>query len=109
VAGARSFVDAVNAGDAPWATVGAAIGRCHRERAHHADLNANNILLDREQQAWLIDWDRGHIEASRGAWMRRVLERLQRSLLKECATVPAARLEEGMAQLRAAHDRELAA
>jgi hypothetical protein len=41
--------------------------------------------------------------------MPRVLDRLQRSLLKECATVPAARLEEGMAQLRAAHERELAA
>jgi hypothetical protein len=57
----------------------------------------------------VIDWDRGRIEAGPGAWMQRVLDRLQRSLLKECATVPAARLARGMAQLRAAHDRELAA
>jgi len=109
IPGASSLVDAVNAGDAPWAAVGAAIARCHRHHAHHADLNANNILLDRERQPWLIDWDRGRIEAAPGAWMQRVLDRLQRSLLKECATVPAARLEEGMAALRAAHDRELAA
>ena len=108
IPGATSLVDAVDAGDAPWAAVGAAIARCHRHRAHHADLNANNILLDRERQPWLIDWDRGCIEPSMGAWMQRVLDRLQRSLLKECATVPAARLDEGMAQLRAAHARELA-
>jgi 3-deoxy-D-manno-octulosonic acid kinase len=109
IPGASSLVEAVNANEAPWAEVGAAIARCHRARAHHADLNANNILLDRERQPWLIDWDRGRIEPSAGAWMQRVLDRLQRSLLKECATVPAARLHEGMAQLRAAHARELAA
>jgi 3-deoxy-D-manno-octulosonic acid kinase len=108
VPGATSLVEAVNAGEAPWAAVGSAIARCHRHRAHHADLNANNILLDRERQPWLIDWDRGCIERTNGAWAQRVLDRLQRSLLKECATVPAARLEEGMAQLRAAHARELA-
>jgi len=88
--------------------VGTAIARCHRHNAHHADLNANNILLDREREPWLIDWDRGRIEATQGSWIPRVLDRLQRSLLKECATVPATRLEEGMAQLRAAHARELA-
>jgi 3-deoxy-D-manno-octulosonic acid kinase len=103
IAGARSLVEAVNAADVPWATVGAAIALCHRHGAHHADLNANNILLDREDSAWIIDWDRGRIEAGGGAWQERVLARLQRSLVKECATVPAARLEEGMAQLRRAH------
>lgn len=108
IPGATSLAEAVNAGDAPWGAVGTAIARCHRHRAHHADLNANNILLDRERQPWLIDWDRGCIEASGGGWMERVLDRLHRSLLKECATVPAARLQEGMAQLRAAHARELA-
>src|SRR5207342_3972953 len=95
IAGASSLVQAVNACDAPWTAVGTAIARCHRHNAHHADLNANNILLDRERQPWLIDWDRGRIEPSTGAWMQRVLDRLQRSLLKECATVPAARLHEG--------------
>lgn len=109
IAGARSLVEAVNAGDAPWNAVGEAIARCHRQHAHHADLNANNLLLDRQQQPWLIDWDRGRVEPDTGAWTRRVLARLQRSLQKECGTVPAARLSEGMAALRAAHDRELRA
>jgi 3-deoxy-D-manno-octulosonic acid kinase len=107
VVGARSLVEAVNAGDAPWDAIGAAIAACHREGAHHADLNANNILLDRGGQPWLIDWDRGRVEAAPGAWSSRVLDRLERSLLKECATVPAARLREGMARLRAAHQRGL--
>ena len=107
VPGATSLVEAVNAGDAPWTAVGAAIGRCHARRAHHVDLNANNVLLDRARLPWLIDWDRGRIEPAQGGWMERVLDRLQRSLHKECATVPASRLQEGMEQLRAAHAREL--
>ena len=106
IAGARSMASAVAAGDAPWAAIGAAVAACHRHGAHHADLNANNILLDREARPWIIDWDRGRIEAA-GAWQGRVLDRLQRSLAKECATVPAARLAEGMAQLRLAHDAGL--
>jgi 3-deoxy-D-manno-octulosonic acid kinase len=106
IAGARSMASAVAAGDAPWAAIGAAVAACHRHGAHHADLNANNILLDREARPWIIDWDRGRIEAA-GAWQARVLDRLQRSLAKECATVPAARLAEGMAQLRLAHDAGL--
>jgi hypothetical protein len=57
----------------------------------------------------LIDWDKGRIEASAGEWRRRVLERLQRSLLKECKDMTAASIEAGMSQLREAHDRELAA
>ena len=109
IAGARPLVEAVNAGDAPWAAIGATIARFHRFGARHADLNANNILLDREQGAWLIDWDRGAIEAPAPVWQQAVLDRLQRSLRKECATVPAARLQEGMAQLRRAHDAEVAA
>lgn len=109
IAGARSLVEAVHAGDAPWGAVGGAIARCHGQHAHHADLNANNLLIDSDQRPWLIDWDRGRIEPETGAWTQRVLDRLQRSLRKECATVPASRLAEGMAQLRAAHDRELRA
>jgi 3-deoxy-D-manno-octulosonic acid kinase len=109
LSGARSLVEAVHAGDAPWAEVGAVIAACHRQGAHHADLNANNILLDPAQRPWLIDWDRGRIEATAGAWRQRVLDRLQRSLAKECSSVPAARLAEGMAQLRRAHDAGLRA
>jgi len=58
---------------------------------------------------YLIDWDKGRIESSPGEWCGRVLDRLQRSLLKECKNMPRASIEAGMIQLREAHDRELAA
>ena len=49
---------------------------------HHADLNANNILLAaRRRSVYLLDFDRGRIRA-RGAWEERVLARLRRSLEK---------------------------
>jgi 3-deoxy-D-manno-octulosonic acid kinase len=109
IAPARSLAEAVNSGEAPWPAVGSAIAQFHRQQAHHADLNANNILLDAANRPWLIDWDRGRIESGPGDWSGRVLDRLQRSLRKECAQLPPAALAAGLARLRAAHDRELAA
>jgi 3-deoxy-D-manno-octulosonic acid kinase len=111
IAGARSFVDAIReaGAGAPWAAVGTAVGRCHRHRVHHADLNANNILLAPDQTVHLIDWDKGRIEVSAGRWRRRVLDRLQRSLRKECQDLSTAELTRGMQILLAAHNRELIA
>lgn len=111
VAGAGSFAAAVaaNVDAAPWKEVGIAIARCHAHGAHHADLNANNVLLDRQGRAWLIDWDKGRLESGPGAWCHQVLARLHRSLRKECAGVSSADLDQGMQRLRVAHDRELAA
>jgi 3-deoxy-D-manno-octulosonic acid kinase len=49
---------------------------------HHADLNANNILLGgSETNVYLLDFDRGRIEA-RGPWEQVVIARLRRSLEK---------------------------
>lgn len=111
IADARSFAElvATEGPRAPWTAVGTAIGRFHRQRAHHADLNANNILIAPHGMVCLIDWDKGRIEASRGAWCRQVLDRLQRSLLKECGNMTREGIEAGMAQLREAHDKELSA
>jgi 3-deoxy-D-manno-octulosonic acid kinase len=61
--------------------VGALIARFHAEGVDHADLNAHNILLDRDQ-LWLIDFDRGEIRATGTAWKLANLARLKRSLLK---------------------------
>jgi 3-deoxy-D-manno-octulosonic acid kinase len=72
-----------------WRSVGRTIARFHAHGVHHADLNANNILLGADGQAneqtngqiFVLDFDRGRIEA-RGAWEGRVLARLRRSLDK---------------------------
>ncbi|HKU79497.1 MAG TPA: 3-deoxy-D-manno-octulosonic acid kinase [Rhodanobacteraceae bacterium] len=61
--------------------VGALVARFHAAGVDHADLNAHNILVDREQ-LWLIDFDRGEIRATGTAWKLANLARLKRSLLK---------------------------
>lgn len=71
--------------EAGWRAVGKTIADFHRQGVHHADLNANNILLGRDDTSapdvHLLDFDRGRIEA-RGAWEQAVLARLKRSLQK---------------------------
>ena len=66
-----------------WRQVGATIARFHLHGVHHADLNANNILLGMDE-VYVLDFDRGKIRA-RGPWERQVLERLHRSLRKVSA------------------------
>jgi 3-deoxy-D-manno-octulosonic acid kinase len=65
-----------------WRRVGETIARFHAQGVHHADLNANNILLQRAGGAvYLLDFDRGRIRP-RGSWEQAVLSRLHRSLSK---------------------------
>ena len=81
----RTLADAITGAQLPresWEAVGRTIAQFHRAGAHHADLNAHNILLDSgTSQVYLLDFDRGRIEA-RGAWEQDVLARLRRSLEK---------------------------
>jgi 3-deoxy-D-manno-octulosonic acid kinase len=63
-----------------WQAIGATIALFHRHGVHHADLNAHNIMIG-ESGVHILDFDRGSIQ-QRGAWERRVLERLHRSLRK---------------------------
>jgi 3-deoxy-D-manno-octulosonic acid kinase len=81
----RTLADAITGAELPresWEAIGRTIAQFHRAGAHHADLNAHNILLDSgTSQVYLLDFDRGRIEA-RGAWERDVLARLRRSLEK---------------------------
>jgi 3-deoxy-D-manno-octulosonic acid kinase len=83
--GTRTLTDSITGRDLPesgWRAVGTTIGAFHREGVHHADLNANNILLAENQtQVYVLDFDRGRIEA-RGPWEQTVLARLRRSLDK---------------------------
>lgn len=81
----RTFADEITGRDAPeavWRAVGSTIATFHREGVHHADLNANNILLGQDPaRVYLLDFDRGRIEA-RGPWEQVVIARLRRSLEK---------------------------
>lgn len=107
----RSFADSVqtDAASAPWGAVGAAIGHCHRAGAHHADLNAHNVLIDRERKPWLIDWDKGTMENGAGEWCAAVIDRLERSLRKRVTGLREGVLDQGMSTLRKAHALELGA
>lgn len=80
----RTLADVITGGELPeagWRAVGKTIAAFHREGVHHADLNANNILLGAGDSVYLLDFDRGRIE-SRGPWEQAVLARLHRSLTK---------------------------
>lgn len=66
--------------ESAWRRIGATIARFHAAGVHHADLNANNIMLA-DGEAYLIDFDRGRIRA-RGSWEHNVIARLRRSLDK---------------------------
>ncbi|MGH8186012.1 MAG: 3-deoxy-D-manno-octulosonic acid kinase [Steroidobacteraceae bacterium] len=88
LASSRTLADAITGNALPashWSAVGAVIAAFHREGVHHADLNANNILLREAApatpQVYLLDFDRGRIRP-RGAWESDVLARLRRSLEK---------------------------
>jgi 3-deoxy-D-manno-octulosonic acid kinase len=73
--------------DIPWDQVGRVIGEFHRAGVYHADLNAQNILIDEDDSVSLIDFDRAEIRSSQSAanirrWGLQNLNRLQRSLVK---------------------------
>lgn len=64
-----------------WQNLGATLRRFHAFGVFHADLNAHNILIDGNEQWFVLDFDRGEIRAP-GDWQRGNLQRLQRSLRK---------------------------
>lgn len=105
--GARSLAErwlAGEAGERDWAAVGRCLRRFHDAGVRHADLNANNIMLDGRGGVWLLDFDRGRMSTP-GPWQGRALRRLARSLRKIAAA--AGRGDDwrtGFAALRDAHD-----
>lgn len=107
IAGARSLVEAVSAGDAPWSAVGQTLAKFHVLDIRHADLNANNILIDPSGKVHFIDWDKGDVVSHDNGWRGRVIDRLVRSLCKECAGSGADALASGLVTMRRAYEREL--
>lgn len=103
----HSLTAAVKNGSAPWPAVGELLARFHRAGAQHGDLNANNILLDGQGGIFIIDWDKSALENVPGAWCGKVLERLQRSLLKECSDCDQRLLQEGIALMRSAYRKAM--
>ena len=65
-----------------WQHIGTCIRRFHDQGVYHADLNANNILLDNEQQVFIIDFDRGELRKPANSWQQANIARLLRSLNK---------------------------
>src|SRR6185503_1464386 len=86
VAGARpvsALLEAARVPAAAWRAIGRCIRRFHDAGVYHADLTANNILIDGDERVTLIDFDRGGLR-SPGAWRAANLARFQRSLRKIC-------------------------
>jgi len=67
-----------------WSVIGKTIKKFHQQNIYHHDLNAHNILINEQQEVFLIDFDRGEIKASKQAsWQHNNMARLQRSFRKE--------------------------
>jgi len=61
--------------------IGVTLRRFHEHGVYHADLNARNLLLSRDEMVYVIDFDRGE-RRPRGRWCAGNLQRLRRSLKK---------------------------
>lgn len=84
IADTRSMATAMVEGEMDertWETIGETLCRFHDRGVDHADLNAHNVLLDRQGRVFLVDFDRGGIRSGAG-WKQRNLSRLERSLRK---------------------------
>ncbi len=101
--------------DDQWSCIGRVIADFHRHDVYHADLNANNILMDDRGAVFLIDFDKGEYRSNtRQHWKRRNLERLLRSLNKLRGLHPALHftfddwktLQSGYSELKARRPEE---
>ena len=84
IRGARSLADRLIEGiasDELLEAVGRTIRRFHDNGLDHVDLNARNLLVDAQEQVWLIDLDRCRLRTP-GSWQEANLRRLDRSLAK---------------------------
>ncbi len=68
--------------EAVWRKLGTTIKQFHLNGVYHADLNAQNILIDSNKQIFLIDFDKGYLRNPRWSWQHQNLKRLLRSIHK---------------------------
>ncbi|MFO7277327.1 MAG: 3-deoxy-D-manno-octulosonic acid kinase [Pseudomonadota bacterium] len=76
-----------------WIAIGRCIRRFHELGVCHADLNAHNVLLGRDDTVYLVDFDRGSLRKP-GLWCDANLVRLRRSLEKITWGLPPERFTE---------------
>ncbi len=69
--------------EAEWHAVGAMIAKFHEAGIYHSDLNAHNILIDRDKKTWLIDFDKCGFKKPQTDWQEANIARLLRSFSKE--------------------------
>lgn len=65
-----------------WQRLGQVLRQFHDAGVYHADLNARNIMLDRQENFHLIDFDRGALRRPHRRWQQANILRLKRSLDK---------------------------
>ena len=65
-----------------WQQLGLLLKQFHELCFRHADLNANNLLIDAHDRFYIIDFDKARIMKSLDDWQWTPLRRLQRSLEK---------------------------
>lgn len=81
--GARPWPERFADPDLDWYRIGSALRDFHDAGVDHADLNARNVLfMDRENQPWLLDFDRSRYTPGQPVAGSRNLTRLKRSLDK---------------------------
>lgn len=59
------------------------VAQLHKFGVWHPDLNIQNILVDDKQKVWIIDFDQAKLFPLKQRHRRRMLERLERSFMKE--------------------------
>ena len=64
-----------------WKEIGICVRKFHNHSVFHSDLNAKNILLDKHNTVYLIDFDRCDFKNGED-WKQNNLQRLKRSLVK---------------------------
>lgn len=76
-----------------WRKIGSTIRRFHQRGVYHADLNAHNIIIDADNNIYLIDFDKCHLRPTKRSWQLNNLNRLRRSLVKLKASEPGFQFE----------------
>lgn len=65
-----------------WQTLGKVLSEFHNKGVYHADLNANNLLINTAGEVFLIDFDKCQLKTPNTHWQNNNIQRLKRSLMK---------------------------